>query len=349
MAEVGNETIYMSVRGDLRTGPDGVAPALRFAQLIEECRVAEELGYRGFWMSEQHGVADDHCGPQLTLLAGLASVTSKIRLMPCALLLPLYPLRDVVEQAGLVDLLSGGRLDLTVAGGEYAREFIAFGKDIKKRPSMMEELLPRLREGLHEGRIPDGPQGSYLPVSPRPLQRRMPIYGGSRATKAIDRIVRHGLDGLVIYDHEWPEEVLPNLWTQRILPSLTKHGRNLENFRITLVLPMWATDDPERDWDSMYRPSLEYMERRYVEMTNEGAEGVRPPDGVALSVANLRSRLFFDTPEQLVARLLRLRELIPFAEIGFWYRMPGIPHDHALRHLELISNRVAPFLKFPRS
>jgi alkanesulfonate monooxygenase SsuD/methylene tetrahydromethanopterin reductase-like flavin-dependent oxidoreductase (luciferase family) len=337
-----NRTIPVCIRGDLRTGRSGTPVKERISQLIDEARAAEEMGFHGFWSSEQHAVADNHCGPQLTLLAGIATVTSRLRLMPAALLLPLYPLREVVEQAGIVDLLSDGRLDITVGAGAYDREFLAFGKDIHKRGKMMESLIPQLRRGLHEGQIPDGPKGSLLPVSPRPAQARMAIYGGGLAPAAVDRMVRLGLDGIVLYDHGWPERMIPRLWTDVVIPALERHGRTTDDFRILIGVHMWATEDPERDWERVYLPGYQYAEGRYVEMLNEGTHTDTLPDGIAVEFEP--ERVLFDTPERIVQRLLALRTLVPFSEVGFHYRLPGISYDDALANLDLISRRVLPHL-----
>ena len=105
--------------------------------------------------TEQHGVDDGYLPSQLTLIAGLGTVTSRVRFRTNALLLPLYSWRRVVEEAIVADLLSGGRVDLGVAVGNYAREFELFGADITKRGELMEAALPFIRMGLRRAVPPE--------------------------------------------------------------------------------------------------------------------------------------------------------------------------------------------------
>jgi hypothetical protein len=74
-----------------------------------------------------------------------------------------------------------------------------FGVDMSKRGQAMEHGIPKVRRGLTEGRLPDGPDGSLVPVLPRPAQERIPIYLGGLAQRVIDRAVRLA-NGVLPYD-----------------------------------------------------------------------------------------------------------------------------------------------------
>src|SRR5215218_9095380 len=77
-----------------------------YAERLEEAVLADQLG-----------------------LTAVAARTERVRLGTGVLLLPLHRTRDVAEQAGVVDLLAGGRLVLGFGGGYVEREFDAFGVD----------------------------------------------------------------------------------------------------------------------------------------------------------------------------------------------------------------------------
>jgi alkanesulfonate monooxygenase SsuD/methylene tetrahydromethanopterin reductase-like flavin-dependent oxidoreductase (luciferase family) len=327
----GRPPFEFSIWTDMRSGPGGPDPARRFAELRAEVQLADRLGYGAFWSSEQHAVDDGYLGAQLTLLAGVASLTSRLRLMPSAIVLPFHPLRHLVEQALVVDLLSGGRLALCVAGGGYEREFRLFDVDMRRRAEIMERALPMLRQGLSELRMPDGPDGGLLPVTPAPVQARIPILLGGLAGPVADRAARLA-DGLVIFAHADAEERVPALWHERIEPALRRHGRSVDGFHLSVGLVVWTTDDPERDWATMLGPAFEYQQRRYDEW-----KGAPDPAGVRPAV----DRMLVDTPDELARRLMALRAAVPFAEIGLWYRLPGVPHADAMAHLERLSTVVS--------
>src|SRR6266700_3072656 len=110
---------------ELRPG-HGRQPAPTFyAECLAEAVIAEELGLAAVWGSEHHAGEDGHLSQQVPFLAAVAARTSRIRLGTGVLLLPLYRPRDVAEQAGVVDLIAGGRLVLGLGSGYVEREFDA--------------------------------------------------------------------------------------------------------------------------------------------------------------------------------------------------------------------------------
>src|SRR6266498_3901434 len=105
---------WMELRPGLGRQPD---PSF-YAECLEEAALVEELGLAAVWGSEHHAVEDGHLSQQLPFLAAVAARTSRIQLGTGVLLLPLYRPRDVAEQAGVVDLIAGGRLVLGL-GNRY--------------------------------------------------------------------------------------------------------------------------------------------------------------------------------------------------------------------------------------
>jgi alkanesulfonate monooxygenase SsuD/methylene tetrahydromethanopterin reductase-like flavin-dependent oxidoreductase (luciferase family) len=302
-------------------------------------RLVDSLPFRAFCTTEQHGTDDGYLPAQLTLIAGLSTVTQRVRFITNTLMLLFHPWRSVVEQAMVADLLSGGRLEVGVAGGGYAREFELFGIDMAKRAELMEQALPFIRMGLTEGVLPDGPDGSPLPVLPGPAQERMPIYLGGLARPVIDRAVRLA-DGVLPIDFLAPEEGFPKFWKEKLEPALHRHERTLDDFRVIICSTLWASDDPERDWELFYRSALEYQFTKYAEW----AGGWGEPGLPTLEDLQKRDNLLIDTPENVAKRIIDIRARAPFHEFVFWYRIPGIPHERALEHLEVVANRVIPLL-----
>jgi alkanesulfonate monooxygenase SsuD/methylene tetrahydromethanopterin reductase-like flavin-dependent oxidoreductase (luciferase family) len=331
----------LGVWTDVRPEPGEQNGRRRYGEVLDEARLADSLGFRSFCTTEQHGVDDGYLPAQLTLISGLGTATNRIRFMTNALLVLLHQRRHVVEQAIVADLMTGGRLSLGVAAGGYAREFELFGVDMSQRARLMEEAIPSLRRGLSEGVLLDGPGGSPLPVLPRPAQEHVPIYLGGHAKPVLDRAARLA-DGVVPVDFFSPDTAFPELWQTKLDPAMTRHGRTPADFRITLCVPLWAADDPEREWETFYRSALEYQFGKYGEWAGDPAKiGVDNDDG---DVPWHREKMLIDTPERIAERLLAIREEVPFHEVVFWYRIPKIGHERALAHLELVAKRVMPLL-----
>jgi alkanesulfonate monooxygenase SsuD/methylene tetrahydromethanopterin reductase-like flavin-dependent oxidoreductase (luciferase family) len=331
--------LELSVWTDARPTPGETDGRRRYAELLDEVRLIDRLSYRALCTTEQHGVDDGYLPAQLTLIAGLGTITERIRFVTNTLLPLFYPLRIVVEEAIVADLLSGGRLELGVAVGGYAREFDLFGVDITQRGRLMENAVRSLRMGLYEGRLPDGKQGAKVPVLPRPAQEHIPIYHGGLAPRVIDRAVRL-TDGVLPIDFLNPEKGFPEFWQTRLQPALERHGRSIDDFRFSVCSTLWASEDPERDWNRFLRSAREYQFSKYAEW----AGGWGEPGLPKLAELARRDRLLVDTPENIARRLRDLQASAPIDEFIFWYRTPGISHERAMEHLELVEQRVIPLL-----
>src|SRR5919197_3576131 len=176
---------------ELRPGHGRQPDPSYYAECLDEAALAEQLGLAAVWGSEHHAVEDGHLSQQLPFLAAVAARTSRIRLATGVLLLPLYRPRDVAEQAGVVDLLSGGRLVLGFGGGYVEREFDAFGVDRSARGRLLEEKFAWLRRAFAEGGAAHGPRGGGPPGRPRsPQPLGPPIYLGGMAEPALERVAR---------------------------------------------------------------------------------------------------------------------------------------------------------------
>src|SRR5689334_9038662 len=79
---------------------------------IDHLAHAEELGFDAVWVNEHHFHQYGGLMPSLpTMLAAVAQRTSQVRLGTSVVVLPLHHPMDIAEQLGMVDLLSGGRLE----------------------------------------------------------------------------------------------------------------------------------------------------------------------------------------------------------------------------------------------
>lgn len=326
-----------SAWSDCRPAPGDTGYARRFAELIDEAKLADELGFRGFWTSEIHGVDDGYLGAQLPALAAIATVTSRIRLVTAVMVLPLHSARHVVEAGAVVDLVSQGRLELGVAVGGYERDFGLFGVDIRDRGRLLEERVAMLRQGFDEGQIADGRAGALVPVTPRAVQAHLPILVSGMARPAIRRAVKIG-DGTISYEFERPEEKVPAYWENTLRPELEAAGRGLDDFRWHASFAMWVSDDPERDWHELILPAFTFQQSQYGKFA--GGDG-------AFDAGPMAEHLI-GTPEDIAERLAATWQRAPWHDLGFFFRLPGVPHDRALGQLELVQKRLVPALAAAR-
>jgi alkanesulfonate monooxygenase SsuD/methylene tetrahydromethanopterin reductase-like flavin-dependent oxidoreductase (luciferase family) len=327
---------------DLRPGLGRQPDASYYAERLEEAELIEQLGLGAVWGSEHHGDTDGHLSQQLPFLAAVAARTGSLRLGTGVLLLPLHRPRDVAEQAGEVDLVSGGRLLLGLGNGYVQHEFDAYGVDRSARARRMEEGVAYLRRAFSEGVAADGPDGTDLPVGPRPAQPGgPPLLLGGMAPRALERVARiaDGWFCLAHYRYQKAADAWPVL-----REALEKAGRPVAGFPIVIGVHLWVSDDPERAWATQLAPGLAFQLGRYNEWSTDRGQPPPPPiDQQRLK----RSAVLCDTPERVRTALAELQEQLPFTHVCLWSRPAGIGHEDACANLERVAAEVAPAFAGP--
>lgn len=112
---------------------------------LEHARLADRLGFRGLWLAEHHFQSLGTAPNPAVMLAAIARCTENLRLGPAVAVLPLRNPILVAEDYALVDVLSGGRLDMGVGTGSQPLEFEGLGLDFEERRDAFEANLAELR------------------------------------------------------------------------------------------------------------------------------------------------------------------------------------------------------------
>lgn len=113
----------------------------RYAQLLDEIVLAEELGYDGFFLAEHH-FSDYGVVPSPAVLLGAAAArTSRIGLGVAVSVLPFHNPLLAAEEYAMLDQLSGGRVMLGVGSGYLTHEFDGFGIGQWEKRARFDEAL----------------------------------------------------------------------------------------------------------------------------------------------------------------------------------------------------------------
>jgi alkanesulfonate monooxygenase SsuD/methylene tetrahydromethanopterin reductase-like flavin-dependent oxidoreductase (luciferase family) len=170
-------------------------------QIVAEAILAEELGLHSAWIGEHHfnslGVLSS---PEL-VLAYVAARTKRIRLAPAVTVLPLHHPIRVAEQWATLDLLSGGRVDFATGRGFDRNEYVPFNASFDDNMAVFTEGLEVVKR-LWESDEPYTHRGKHyafdnIAITPRPVQRPMPMRVASFSRPSIELAARLGL-GLVV-------------------------------------------------------------------------------------------------------------------------------------------------------
>src|SRR5918992_2940382 len=109
MSDIG---AFLSLRYDLRAPAFGAPAESLYRAALEQCAWAEEHGFLMATLSEHHGSDDGYCPSPLVMAAAIAGRTRNLRIMVAALVVPLYDPLRLAEDLAVLDLASGGRIDL---------------------------------------------------------------------------------------------------------------------------------------------------------------------------------------------------------------------------------------------
>jgi alkanesulfonate monooxygenase SsuD/methylene tetrahydromethanopterin reductase-like flavin-dependent oxidoreductase (luciferase family) len=317
--------IYFDLRnppGWRRGGDDHYARALELSER------AEKLGATSIWVSEHHLFEDGYIPQPLTFLAAVAARTERVRLGTAVLLAPLRSAVQIAEEAAVVDLLSGGRLELGLGAGYRQPEFELFGAERDARWKTTDSRVAELRRIWGECRI-----------TPAPIQQPIPLWLGYQGPVGAHRAGRRGV-GLL--------SLRPRLF-EPYAEGLRAGGHPPSSARTAGMVHAVLTRDPERTW-SRLKPHLTYMWDSYARYGVEGTNRPVPPPIDAEGWRRLPEspdqlpRFLVATPEDAAKRLNLHLAGRPIQEVFFWTSIAGMPDDLVDEHVELVCRELRPRL-----
>jgi alkanesulfonate monooxygenase SsuD/methylene tetrahydromethanopterin reductase-like flavin-dependent oxidoreductase (luciferase family) len=155
--------------------PDPQDVAAYFARYLDLWVKDEALGFEGIFFSEHHFGGSFSASPNL-LIATVAARTRRLRLGVMGVVLPYYHPARVIEEMGLLDYLTGGRLELGTAVG-VPQELARLNLSMEEARERSNEITDAIDAAL-SGRVisHDGKHFSFsnLRLLPRTMQRPSP-------------------------------------------------------------------------------------------------------------------------------------------------------------------------------
>ena len=160
------------------------APGRRHADIIrhelDQMVLSEELGFDEVWLTEHHFIDYGLSVDPATLASAVASRTSKVRIGLAAAILPFHDPIRIAEQLALVDIISGGRLDVGVGRGNRPSEFIGYRVPQVESRERFDEVVQIIQRAWTDERFSYDGRYFQIPevrVIPKPLQRpHPPLY-----------------------------------------------------------------------------------------------------------------------------------------------------------------------------
>lgn len=170
--------------------------------LIQQAQDAERQGFSGFWISEHHFGPYGGSIPILgVMLAAIASKTLHIRVGAGVAVLSarLDPVATA-EEFAMVDVISGGRLELGVGRGFMPHEFAVKELDLDSRSQLFGRGLDLLERFLGVGhQYSAGEPDIYRStITPTPIQDPVPMWIAVSTSEESCRRAAAGGHGLML-------------------------------------------------------------------------------------------------------------------------------------------------------
>ncbi len=189
-----------------------VSHARAIRQLLEEAVLADELGVDVFTVGEHHRKEFSVSSPE-TVLAGMATRTSRIRLGSGVTVLSSDDPVRVFQRFATVDALSNGRAEVILGRGSFTESFALFGYDLKDYDVLFEEKIDLFAQLLKEQPVTwSGTMRSPLveaDVYPK-TERGLKTWVGVGGTpQSVIRTAKYGFPLMLAIIGGQPERFLP--------------------------------------------------------------------------------------------------------------------------------------------
>jgi alkanesulfonate monooxygenase SsuD/methylene tetrahydromethanopterin reductase-like flavin-dependent oxidoreductase (luciferase family) len=281
---------------------------------------------------EHHGSPDGYLPAPIVLAAAIAGRTRQLAIS-ITVVLPLYHALRLAEDLAVLDLISRGRVKLTLAAGYRSEEFAAFGVHLADRGRLMEEGLETLEQAWTGE--PFDFRKATARVTPRPFQRPRPPITLGGSSKAAARRAARMADGF----RPTNPELIATYRDELVAlgkdpgPSPSASGPPVVQ---TLVA---VSDDPDEVWRAVGPHCLHEM-NSYAAWLRDGS-GASGPFWEVGDVDSLRysGRYAVLTPEQCVQRATDQGGMISIAPLT-----GGIAPELSWQSMRLIESRVLPRL-----
>jgi probable LLM family oxidoreductase len=311
-------------------------------QLLDRIARADEVGLDVFGIGEHHKKEFlDSATP--VILAAAAGRTKRIRLTSAVTVLSTADPVRVYQNFATLDVVSKGRAEIVVGRGSSVEAYPLFGFSLQDYDALFQEkldLLLKIRDNefiTWSGKF--RPSIQNLPVYPRALQSKLPVWLGVGGTPA--SFVRAGTLGLplmvaIIGGHTARFRPLIDMYRE----AGSKAGFSQDQLKVGLHSPGFVSNSDDQAINEYYPGYAELWtklgrERGWPPVTRNQFDSLIGPQGV----------LVVGGPERVAEKLVRHSEALGGVD-RFTFQMDnaGLTHEQLMSSIELIGQKVIPLV-----
>jgi alkanesulfonate monooxygenase SsuD/methylene tetrahydromethanopterin reductase-like flavin-dependent oxidoreductase (luciferase family) len=319
----------------------GVPAVELLEQRLSLVELYERLGFDRYMLTEHHGTPLNLVPSPHLFLAAASQRTSRIHLGTMVTLLPLYNPVRLIEEVGVLDLLTHGRLELGMGRGVSPPEIATYGIDPAQTRALFDETFEILMKGLtseeltHEGQFYT--IRTALMVVPTIQKPRPALWYGVGSVEKAEWAARNGINMMSLLP---PEMVRP--FTDRFLEVWEDMGqpaaeRPLRGVNRNMVIAEDG-DEARRIAEDAYGPfrrSLLFLWER----SGVPAPPVFPP---TFAEWQARGGAFAGSPKEALQYVADQVEVAGLDTMSFHLAFGTIGYEDVCRTAELFAAEVMP-------
>ena len=322
---------------------EGQTPAGRYADAMAQVQLADELGYDMAWLAELHFARRFSVMPAPLLMASaLSQTTERIMLGTAVNLLPLHhPLR-IAEEVATLDVLSGGRAVFGIGRGSNPNHYRGYGIPIEERNDRFVEGLDLALRAWTEDELDYHGrfyQAENIRLEPKPIQQpHPPVYVASNGADTFPLVGKLGHSILVTPLIITVDGVSSGLATYR--ETLAEHGHDPAAVKVVVNVPVYV-GETEQSARAGFAPTVNnYLDTLRSMQNNSRGSG----RAFQIDYDDICNELgAVGTPQQVIERLQRFRELYQPQEFMCWFNIGGMLSNEEVAHsMRLFAEEVMP-------
>jgi alkanesulfonate monooxygenase SsuD/methylene tetrahydromethanopterin reductase-like flavin-dependent oxidoreductase (luciferase family) len=306
------------------------------------------------WIAEHHFNDYGLCPAPPVLAAFIAARTTGLRLGMGVSLLPLHHPVDLAESLAVLDVVSGGRLDVGIGRGGTLQDYETFQSDRADARARVEEGIALIQQSWSGA--PFDFQGRFhsaqrVHVRPRPVQRpHPPLFIACNSEDSVRSAARLGLPTLSSFFVPVDELQRRHRLYRELVREAGRSPGEIEaleaqswGMRVVHVAP-----SREEALRAIEAPFMGYQQKMAVLRSDSAGGSV--PDSFDRSLLRLRSFqeylatgwTLLGTADEVREGLQQYLEATGYRRVLLLMALPGLDTALALRSMRLFAEKVAP-------
>ncbi|MGW7683203.1 LLM class flavin-dependent oxidoreductase [Kribbella sp. NPDC054772] len=327
--------------GDIPVDDSGapVTAAAAIRQVVDEAVLADQIGVDAIALGEHHRPEFSISTPE-TVLAGIATQTSNIKLGSGVTVLSSDDPVRVFQRFSTVDALSNGRAEVILGRGSFTESFPLFGYDLADYDKLFEEKLQLFVRLLDEKPVSwEGtvrPSLDNIEVYPKTESGRLTTWVGvGGSPQSVVRTAYYGLPLMLAIIGGSPE---------RFGPYVDLYKRAAEQFGsvahpIGMHSPGFVAETDEQAKEIYYAP-YKVMRDRIGAL-----RGWPPLKREEFESEVLHGSMYVGSPETVARRIAAAVKTLDVGRFDLIYSGGPLPVSARTKAVELYGTKVVPMVR----